>query len=153
VLFYVLFVCKCVLPPGDNPIAVNKCHITRGPRNRAAANLRLRRSGPLWRTMAPTTPLAHPPQKKPREKTQVFSGTFFITAGVTNCSVCSFQHFCLTWNVFVSRKVRKVMTTDEGSLAFKAVIKRVSALFLPLSGVNPHRCVEGHVSQARASIG
>ena len=25
VLFYVLFVCKCVLPPGDNPIAVNKC--------------------------------------------------------------------------------------------------------------------------------
>ena len=26
-LFYVLFVCKCVLPPGDNPIAVNKYHI------------------------------------------------------------------------------------------------------------------------------
>jgi hypothetical protein len=24
-MFYVLFVCKCVLPPGDNPIAVNKC--------------------------------------------------------------------------------------------------------------------------------
>jgi len=24
VLFYVLVVCKCVLPPGDNPIAVNK---------------------------------------------------------------------------------------------------------------------------------
>jgi hypothetical protein len=24
VLFYVLFVCKCVLPPGDSPIAVNK---------------------------------------------------------------------------------------------------------------------------------
>jgi len=24
VLFYVLFVCKCVLPPGDNQIAVNK---------------------------------------------------------------------------------------------------------------------------------
>jgi hypothetical protein len=24
VLFYVLFVCKCVLPTGDNPIAVNK---------------------------------------------------------------------------------------------------------------------------------
>jgi hypothetical protein len=24
VLFYVLFVCKCVLTPGDNPIAVNK---------------------------------------------------------------------------------------------------------------------------------
>ena len=24
VLFYVLFVCKCVLPQGDNPIAVNK---------------------------------------------------------------------------------------------------------------------------------
>jgi magnesium-transporting ATPase (P-type) len=23
VLFYVLFVCKCVLPPGDNPIAVS----------------------------------------------------------------------------------------------------------------------------------
>jgi hypothetical protein len=22
--FYVLFVCKCVLPPGDNPTAVNK---------------------------------------------------------------------------------------------------------------------------------
>jgi len=26
VLFYVLFVCKCVLPTGDNPIAVNKYH-------------------------------------------------------------------------------------------------------------------------------
>ena len=24
VLFYVLFVCKCVLPPGDNPTAVSK---------------------------------------------------------------------------------------------------------------------------------
>ena len=24
VLFYLLFVCKCVLPPGDNPTAVNK---------------------------------------------------------------------------------------------------------------------------------
>jgi len=24
VLFYALFVCKCVLPPGDNPVAVNK---------------------------------------------------------------------------------------------------------------------------------
>ena len=24
VLFYVLFVCKCVLPPGENPTAVNK---------------------------------------------------------------------------------------------------------------------------------
>jgi hypothetical protein len=24
VLFYVLFVCKCVLPPADNPIAVNR---------------------------------------------------------------------------------------------------------------------------------
>jgi len=23
-LFYILFVCKCVLPPGDNPVAVNK---------------------------------------------------------------------------------------------------------------------------------
>ena len=29
VLFYVLFVCKCVLPPGDNPTAVNK-YINRG---------------------------------------------------------------------------------------------------------------------------
>jgi hypothetical protein len=27
VLFYVLFVCKCVLPPGDNPIAVNKYRV------------------------------------------------------------------------------------------------------------------------------
>jgi len=26
VLFYVLFVCKCVLPPGDNPIAVNEIY-------------------------------------------------------------------------------------------------------------------------------
>jgi hypothetical protein len=24
VLFYVVFVCKCVLPPGDKPVAVNK---------------------------------------------------------------------------------------------------------------------------------
>ena len=29
VLFYVLFVCKCVLPPGDNPIAVNKYIISK----------------------------------------------------------------------------------------------------------------------------
>ena len=29
VLFCLLFVCKCVLPPGDNPIAVNKCIISR----------------------------------------------------------------------------------------------------------------------------
>jgi len=28
VLFYVLFMCKCVLPPGDNPIAVNKYQIS-----------------------------------------------------------------------------------------------------------------------------
>jgi hypothetical protein len=27
VLFCVLFVCKCVLPPGDNPIAVNKYNL------------------------------------------------------------------------------------------------------------------------------
>jgi hypothetical protein len=27
VLFCVLFVCKCVLPPGDYPIAVNKCRV------------------------------------------------------------------------------------------------------------------------------
>jgi len=27
VLFYVMVLCKCVLPPGDNPIAVNKYHI------------------------------------------------------------------------------------------------------------------------------
>jgi hypothetical protein len=27
VLFYVFFVCKCVLPPDDNPIAVNKYHL------------------------------------------------------------------------------------------------------------------------------
>jgi hypothetical protein len=24
VLFYVLFVCKCLLPPGDKPVLVNK---------------------------------------------------------------------------------------------------------------------------------
>jgi len=28
-LFYVLFVCKCIPPPGDNPIAVNKYINTR----------------------------------------------------------------------------------------------------------------------------
>jgi hypothetical protein len=28
VLFSLLFVCKCVLPPGDNPIAVNKYTIS-----------------------------------------------------------------------------------------------------------------------------
>jgi hypothetical protein len=31
VLFYVLFVCKCVLPPGDNPNAVNKYIISSPP--------------------------------------------------------------------------------------------------------------------------
>ena len=28
VLFYVLFVCKCVLPPGESPTAVNKYNIS-----------------------------------------------------------------------------------------------------------------------------
>jgi hypothetical protein len=35
VLFYVLFVCKCVLPPGDNPIVVNKYIIYHMSNNRA----------------------------------------------------------------------------------------------------------------------
>jgi hypothetical protein len=30
VLFYVVFMCKCVLPPGDNPIEVNKYIISSG---------------------------------------------------------------------------------------------------------------------------
>ena len=30
-VLYVLFVCKCVLPPGDNPIAVNKYIISLFP--------------------------------------------------------------------------------------------------------------------------
>jgi hypothetical protein len=30
-LFYVLFVCKCVLPPGDNPVAVNNYIISNTP--------------------------------------------------------------------------------------------------------------------------
>jgi len=29
VLFYILFVCECLLPPGDNPIAVNKYIISK----------------------------------------------------------------------------------------------------------------------------
>jgi len=33
VLFYILFVCKCVLPPVDNPIAVNKYIISYLPRS------------------------------------------------------------------------------------------------------------------------
>jgi hypothetical protein len=31
VLFYVLFVCKCVMPPGDNPIAVNPLNAELNP--------------------------------------------------------------------------------------------------------------------------
>ena len=31
VLFYVLFVCKCVLPPGDNPIAVDPSNAELNP--------------------------------------------------------------------------------------------------------------------------
>ena len=31
-MFYVLFVCKCVLPPGDNPTAINKYIISRSVR-------------------------------------------------------------------------------------------------------------------------
>ena len=27
-LFYIMFVCKCLLPPGDNPTAVNKYTFT-----------------------------------------------------------------------------------------------------------------------------
>ena len=41
-LFYVLFVCKCVLPPGDNPIAVNKYIIscvTQGYCNRLSSDI------------------------------------------------------------------------------------------------------------------
>jgi len=39
VLFYVLFVCKCVLPPGDNPISVNKYHII--PRSKPQSHSRV----------------------------------------------------------------------------------------------------------------
>jgi hypothetical protein len=40
VLFCVLFVCKCVLPPGDNPIAVNKfIIIIIGPENSRSLRL------------------------------------------------------------------------------------------------------------------
>ena len=38
VLIYVLFVCKYILPPGDNPIAVNKyINIKKKPQGRSAA--------------------------------------------------------------------------------------------------------------------
>jgi hypothetical protein len=37
-LFYVLFVCKCVLPPGDNQIAVNK-YIIRYPKKCCARSV------------------------------------------------------------------------------------------------------------------
>ena len=39
VLFYVLFVRKCVLPPGDNPIAVNK-YIVSYQNNRQHGDIR-----------------------------------------------------------------------------------------------------------------
>jgi hypothetical protein len=50
VLFCVMFVCKCVLPPGDNPIAVNKYHhhhiilglVWRSKGNRTLGRLRSR---------------------------------------------------------------------------------------------------------------
>jgi hypothetical protein len=41
VLFYVLFVCKCVLPPGDNPIAVNKYIVSRTSVRRSPVSLAL----------------------------------------------------------------------------------------------------------------
>jgi hypothetical protein len=48
VLFYVLFVCKCVLPPGDNPIAVNKYIVYQ---IRTSINLKTVRLLQLFRTM------------------------------------------------------------------------------------------------------
>jgi len=48
VLFYVLFVCKCVLPPGDNPIAVNKYIIsTRSQRGEFRTTSQLRQGETL----------------------------------------------------------------------------------------------------------
>jgi len=38
VLFYALFVCKCVLSPGDNPIAVNKYIIKNNWKGRTCCN-------------------------------------------------------------------------------------------------------------------
>ena len=43
-LFYVLFVCKCVLPPGDNPIAVNKYKYIMSVR----PSIRMEQFGPYW---------------------------------------------------------------------------------------------------------
>jgi hypothetical protein len=40
VLFCVLFVCKCVLPPGDNPIAVNKYIINSYKIKRLSASIK-----------------------------------------------------------------------------------------------------------------
>jgi hypothetical protein len=44
VLFYVLFACKCVLPPGDNPLAVNTYIISYQPLRRKLTYIRFKDS-------------------------------------------------------------------------------------------------------------
>jgi len=48
VLFYVLFVCKCVLPPGDNPTAVNKYIVYHFPTHGYAILMRYIASYTAW---------------------------------------------------------------------------------------------------------
>jgi hypothetical protein len=57
VLFYVLFVCKCVLPPGDNPIAVNKYIISFGTtvRNTEMELEQIECEGVVWIDLAHNT--------------------------------------------------------------------------------------------------
>jgi hypothetical protein len=82
VLFSVLFVCKCVLPPGDNPTAVNKYIISSSISTCF---------GRLW---------AHN-----QEKQQCLCDTWYVLFCVDDCLVCrqnnkhqvSHKHSCLSF--------------------------------------------------------
>ena len=56
VLFYELFVCKCVLPPGDNPIAVNK-YVNYQFGYRESYQHLTETEDPLWRSHHTSPPL------------------------------------------------------------------------------------------------
>jgi len=71
VLFYILFVCKCVLPPGDNPTAVNKyiniiiiIFILRTPAFKAYCAIWVRRSNFRHQASPHVSPRERPQRRK-----------------------------------------------------------------------------------------
>jgi hypothetical protein len=85
VLFYVLFVCKCVLPPGDNPIAVNKYIISHHI-------ITLCHCVPSYLRI---TYVASLEEQFPNKTVQLLLTVLCVTAQHINCTVCHSTHINL----------------------------------------------------------